>query len=162
MDSTYIPEVRSENIVIQEIPASENGPAELLVYDLSTNRAHCLNETAALIWKHCNGNNTVGEIAGNLSGSGSEDLVWLGIDQLNKEDLLVEKYKRDTDVPSRREIIKKVGIASIIALPIISSLAAPTSVMAAASCICVAPVDCMTQTTCPSTTNCAATGICTP
>lgn len=160
MENTYVPTARSENIVVQEMPASENGPAELLVYDLSNNRAHCLNETAATIWKQCDGKSTVADIAGNLVGS--EDLVWLGIDQLNKEDLLVEGYKPASNQPNRREIIKKVGIASVIAIPIVSSLAAPSSVMAAGSCNCVVPTDCAPQVTCPSTTNCAATGICTP
>ena len=28
-------------------------PNEVLVYDLERHRAHCLNQTAALIWKHC-------------------------------------------------------------------------------------------------------------
>lgn len=153
MVNTYIPTARSENIVVQEMPATENGPAELLVYDLTNNRAHCLNETAAMIWKQCDGVSTVEEIAKNLSGTGSEDLVWLGIDQLSKENLLVNNRQLSSDKPNRREIIKKVGIASVIAIPIVSSLAAPSSVMAAVSCSCITNGDCGLQPGCPATCN---------
>lgn len=158
MENTYVPMARSENIVIQEMPASEKGPSELLVYDLTNNRAHCLNETAALIWKQCDGSSTVSEIASNLNSSGGADLVWLGIDQLSKENLLVESHKPASYKPNRREIIKKVGIASAIAIPIVSSLAAPSSVMAAASCTCVTSADCVAQPACVNT--CQPTGIC--
>lgn len=161
MQNIYVPTARSENIVIQQMPASENAPAELLVYDLTNNRAHCLNETAAAIWKKCDGKSTVEEIAKSFSES--EDLVWLGIDQLSKENLLVEEYQPVTDRPNRREIIKKVGIASVIAIPVVASLAAPSSVMAAASCSCTDNLSCAPQTSCPSTSNCNSTsGQCAP
>lgn len=162
MQNNYVPAARSENIVIQEMPPGEDGPAELLVYDLTNNRAHCLNETAATIWKNCDGTSTIKEIAQNFSGTESEDLVWLGIDQLSKENLLVEEYRPVTDRPNRREIIKKVGIASVIAIPVVASLAAPSSVMAAGSCSCTDNLSCAPQATCPSTANCNPSGQCAP
>ena len=38
-------------------------PDEVLVFDLETNKAHCLNQTAAFVWKACDGVNSVAEIA---------------------------------------------------------------------------------------------------
>jgi hypothetical protein len=46
--------------VIQELPD------ETLVYDLQRNRAHCLNRTAALVWRHCDGQATVADLARSL------------------------------------------------------------------------------------------------
>ena len=43
------PLARKEGLVIQELPV------EVLVYDLDRDKAHCLNETAAMVWRKCNG-----------------------------------------------------------------------------------------------------------
>jgi hypothetical protein len=42
---------------------------------------------------------------------------------------------------TRREVIKKIGLASVIALPLVASLAAPSSVLAVVSCPTVACTD---------------------
>jgi hypothetical protein len=155
MKKTQIPMARKEGLVIQEMPD------ELLVYDLETNKAHCLNETAYSVWKACDGKNTVADIAA-LFENGSEDLVWLAIDQLNENDLLEREYRLDLNGRTRRDLIKKVGLASVIALPVVASLTAPSSALAAASCACTTPTSCVTQPACPSTNNCAPTGVCSP
>jgi hypothetical protein len=54
------PLAREEGLVIQELPG------ELLIYDLNNHKAHCLNQTAAFIWKHCDGMTTVCEMAARL------------------------------------------------------------------------------------------------
>lgn len=157
MKKTQIPMARKDGLVVQEMPD------ELLVYDLDTNKAHCLNQTASSVWKACDGKTSIAEIADQFKGeNGSEDMVWLAIDQLQENDLLEKEYELDFNGRTRRDLIKKVGLASVIALPVVASLTAPSSALAAASCACVAPGDCATQSTCPSITNCAPTGICTP
>ncbi len=121
---------RKEGLVIQEMPD------EVLVFDLETNKAHCLNKTAAFVWKACDGKNSVADITklfGNKSGTSvPEDLVWLALDQLKKENLIENKDEIVVDYNgmSRREVIRKVGLASVVALPLISSLIAPTAVSA--------------------------------
>ena len=40
---------RHDELVVQELPD------EVLVYDLRKHKAHCLNQTAAFVWNHCNG-----------------------------------------------------------------------------------------------------------
>jgi hypothetical protein len=40
---------------------------EVLVYDLKRDKAHCLNQTAAAVWKLCDGQRTVAEIAALVS-----------------------------------------------------------------------------------------------
>ena len=60
MKSPQNPTARKEGLVIQELSD------EILVYDLNSNKAHCLNLTAAFIWKACNGKNSINEIVSNF------------------------------------------------------------------------------------------------
>jgi hypothetical protein len=147
-------------LVIQE--TSE----EVLVYDLNTNKAHCLNQTAAFVWKSCDGNNSIPQITRLFEKeSGTviqEDLIWLAIDQLSEKNLLEKEVTSNFAGRSRREVLKKIGLATVVALPIVASLTAPTSALASTSCACVVPGDCITQTACPSTVNCNGSGVCAP
>lgn len=52
-----IPVARKDRLVIEEVPG------ETLIYDLETHKAHSLNLTAALVWKHCDGEQTVEQVA---------------------------------------------------------------------------------------------------
>ena len=159
MNGSENPIARKDGLVIQEMPD------EVLVYDLNTDKAHCLNQTSAFVWKSCNGDNTINDIAElfeNHSGTEiNKDLIWLAIDQLSEKELLEEEISSNLSGQSRREVIKKLGLATVVALPLISSLAAPTSVLAAASCACTGMVDCL-GTSCPSTTNCNTNSVCAP
>src|ERR671934_1982561 len=80
---SIMPGAREEGLVIQELP-----PEETLVYDLTRHRAHCLNQTAALVWRHCDGRTTLAEIAARLQAelgiAADEELVWLALDRLAK------------------------------------------------------------------------------
>jgi len=159
MKSSQVPVARKEGLVIQEMPE------EVLVYDLDTNKAHCLNQTAAFVWKSCDGRNSVADITklvGDDSGNAvPEDLVWLAIDQLSEKNLLANNLKADFNGTTRREVIKKIGLAAVIGLPLVASLTAPTSVLAATSCTCPSgtDTDCTSQPGCPVTCN-TDTGVC--
>jgi hypothetical protein len=124
------PTSRQSDIVVQELKG------EILIYDLKINKAFCLNETSALVYELCDGNNSISDISKQLTKKlkqpVSEDLIWLAIDQLKQDNLLENSPEIETKFEglSRREVIRKVGIASMIALPVISSLIAPTAAMA--------------------------------
>ena len=130
------PVSRKANIVVQDYAG------EILIYDLTENKAFSLNETSALIWQLCAGDKTVSDIAANLSGKYnspiSEDFVWLALEQLKKDNLLenAEEVEADFGGLSRREVIRKVGVATLVVLPVISSLIAPTSIQAQSSVTC--------------------------
>jgi hypothetical protein len=160
MKSSQIPVARKEGLVVQETAE------EVLVYDLNSNKAHCLNQTAAFVWKSCNGDNSITEITKlfekQIGSAVQEDLIWLAIDQLNEKNLLAANVASNFAGRSRREVIKKIGLAAVVALPVVASLTAPTSALASTSCACVNPGACLTQTTCPSTVNCNGSGICAP
>jgi hypothetical protein len=124
------PTARKDNLVLQELDG------EILIYDLNKNRAFCLNETSSLVWQLCDGEKTVSEIAKAVSQKldtpATEDFVWLALDQLKEEELLENSREIIADFKdlSRREVIKKVGLGTMIALPIITGLIAPTAAMA--------------------------------
>lgn len=159
MNNSQYPLARTNGLVVQEVPN------EVLVFDMETNEAHCLNETAAMVWKYCDGKTSVPQIAeilGENKGSAiSDDLVWLAIDQLNEHKLLEKEVATKFAGQSRREVLRKIGVASMVALPIIASMAAPKSVLANVSCICQNPVpDCQDPVNCPTRTSCNGLGVC--
>lgn len=139
MNSGDNPLSRKDNIVIQEIDG------EILIYDLSRNKALCLNETSAMVWNLCDGKTSVAEMSRILTkkvkGNVSEDIVWLAVHQFQKDDLIEKSNQFTTpfDGMNRREIVKKIGFASMIALPIISAVLAPTAVSAQSTCGCSGP-----------------------
>lgn len=155
IDKTFIPKNRTKNIITQEIND------ETLVYNLKTNKAVCVNKTLATVWKLCDGNRNIQQIAKAVSNEFkkpvSDELIYLSLTLLADENLLVNKYGigKKIDGLSRRELIRKVGVTSMIALPLISSVVAPNAVDAqsntCANNVCFAAntdacVDCTGQT----------------
>lgn len=155
--STLIPTPRTADLVVQEVGD------ETMVYDLLTHKAHCLNKTAAHIWKTCDGELPVAVIAERMSKDlGAEvdqDFVMLAVTELNEKDLLTNDELQPR-MPNRREVLRKISVG-IVAAPVIFTLVAP-SAKAANSCACVNPGQCLTQTTCPNPSNCNGSGICAP
>ena len=154
------PMARRNGLVVQEMPD------EVLVYDLETNKAHCLNQSAARVWRACDGTSSVADIVREFEANGggkvTEDFVWLAIDQLSENGLLENELAPRFAGQSRRQALKTIGLASLVALPVISSLVAPQQALGSVSCGCTAPATCATLTACPSTTTCNANGVCAP
>ena len=126
-----IPEARRAGLVVQELSG------EVLVYDRERNKAHCLNSTAARVWGYCDGKRSVAQIAraieGEINAPVDEDVIWLGVEQLSKTHLLQEaaKLPEHKSGLSRREVMKRIGLAAAVALPVVTSIIAPTAAQAA-------------------------------
>jgi len=126
-----IPEARRVGLVVQELSG------EVLVYDRERNKAHCLNSTAARVWEYCDGKRSVAQIAraieGEINAPVDEDVIWLGVEQLSKTHLLQEgaKLPEHKSGLSRREVMKRIGLAAAVALPVVTSIMAPTAAQAA-------------------------------
>jgi hypothetical protein len=124
---------------------------ETLVFDSERNEAHCLNQTAALVWKHCDGKTTAVQAAQFLQSSLNvpvdADLIWLAVKQLECFDL-VEMTRKSPRV-SRRKLLFKYAPAAL-ALPAIMSITAPTPAQSASctlpnavqGCPCSSDADC--------------------
>jgi hypothetical protein len=149
-------------------------PNETLIYDLKIDKAYCLNQTSALVWSECDGTNTAADISRNISpklgAAVSEDIVWLALSQFKKDGLLDgnEQLVTPLDGLSRREIVKRVGFASVVALPIISAMVAPKAAWAQSACISPGPqTGCvpgngndLSPAGCPCTGNPECAGVC--
>lgn len=112
-------------------------PGEVLVYDLSSHSAHCLNETAAFVWNHCDGSTKPAKIAALMSKKWqkqvSEDVVWHALKHLRKANLLTEPqaWQADRMDSSRRAAVRKLALATAIAVPMVTSIVSPTAAAAA-------------------------------
>ena len=124
------PIARKSDLVVQK------SGSETLVYNLETNKAYCLNETSAAVWELCDGGRSVRalsvELSRRLNVGIKEDFIALAIEQLSNDGLLAEEIELSERLrgPSRRELIRKIGFASAVSLPIVSSLVAPKASMA--------------------------------
>jgi hypothetical protein len=130
---TPLPIARREGLIVEELPD------EVLVYDLNTDKAHCLNRTAALIWKNCDGKKTEGDIAAvlqrELKSPVPIQVVTLGLEDLAGFGLLKEVATGPRREPgrehlSRRRLIQNLGLTAALALPLIVSISAPAAAQA--------------------------------
>jgi hypothetical protein len=127
-----LPKARTENLLEQNLEK------ETLIYDLTVDKAFNLNETLTIVYKACGQNTAFGEL--RRKHKFTDDFIYLALDELKRKNLLADEYDSPFESTSRREVIKKIGLASMIALPIISSLVAPSAANAASgscSSICI-------------------------
>jgi Coenzyme PQQ synthesis protein D (PqqD)/Dickkopf N-terminal cysteine-rich region len=129
------PKARAEGVVVRELDE------EVLVYDLDTHRAVCLNGAAAAVWRLCDGRRTPDDIRRALGKTSDravpEEFVWLALEQLGRDGLLDARLPARPPTLaglSRREMIRRVGLAAAIALPAVAAIVAPTPADAA-SCL---------------------------
>ena len=130
LDNQKLPRARHEDLLVEEVAN------ETLIYDLQRHRAHCLNASAELIWKHCDGKTTVGEMKSILEkryhSEMDDDLIKYTIDKLAKANLLDEKASAMNLSAglSRRDLVKRIGLSAAILIPAVTSLVAPEAAQA--------------------------------
>lgn len=119
----------------QEVIVSHPGSGETVLYDAKTNKAHCLNATATFVWQQCDGTRTVRDIAQQFATEQQtavdESLVWLALKQLDQARLLEDRIATDqlADV-SRRAVLRNLGLAVAVTLPVVASMLVPEAVQA--------------------------------
>jgi hypothetical protein len=118
-----LPQARSSELVVNELGK------ELLIYDLKTNKAFQLNETSMIVFHACNGTTTFNEL--KRRHKFTDDLIRFALDELAAHDLLKAYDSNHFGSLSRREIVRKVGLATMIALPVIAGITAPAAAAAA-------------------------------
>ncbi len=151
MKKDFAPKSRKDNLVVQELDG------EVLIYDLQNDKALCLNLTSALVWQACDGHKSIAEISDwvgeKLNTANNEDLVWLALDQLKKEKLIENgaEITNQFEGMSRREVVRKIGLSSLIAIPVVASLVAPVAAQTSSICGMLSTVTACTN---PGPTNC--------
>jgi len=95
---------------------AENLPEEVVVYDKTNDKVHCLNKTAAAVWEHSDGTKTVDELTlavGARSGAPADRQVVLqALDKLEEAGLMEAGVVREAGPQSRREAVGKMVMAS--------------------------------------------------
>ncbi len=119
-----LPLARTEEILVQDIAE------ETLAYDLKTNQVYCLNQAAGVVYRACVANASFEEL--KLEHKFTDEIIFLALDQLKRANLLAvdSNYSSPLIGMSRREVIKRFGLVSIAALPLITSIIAPSSAAA--------------------------------
>jgi len=127
-----MPQARRSGLIIQEVDS------EILIYDQDTNKAHCLNQTAAKVWKYCDGETTLADackaLSSDLESPVEEKLVWYAVDQFSKDNLLEKEIEPPAFIiagMNRRQMVRTLGLAAVVAVPLVTSIVAPTPVQAA-------------------------------
>jgi hypothetical protein len=113
-----IPSARYEGLVSSDLGA------ETLVYDLERHAVHHLNEVSATVWRQCDGQRTLVELAGACDLK--TETVQLALGKLASANLLAGDLPVGMRVPgqSRRALLKKAAIAGV-AVPLVASVTAP-------------------------------------
>jgi len=123
---TKVPKARKDQLIVKEVKG------EVLVYDLKSNKALCLNDTAARVWKNCDGRNNVSDIAKRLETDlktpVDDRVVWLALDQLEKSNLMHGLVTRPNGFSrmSRRDLIR-TGVVAAMAVPLVMAISAPNA-----------------------------------
>lgn len=113
------PAARTDDLVVESLDG------EVLVYDLGSDRAHCLDPIAAAVWRACDGKRSVVEIA--RLANVDEPAAWAALRSLDRAQLLREPLPRRK--PTRRQ-----ALAAAAAVPLVVSISTPAAAQAA-SCI---------------------------
>jgi hypothetical protein len=138
------PRARRGGLVVRDLPE------ETVVYDRDSHQAHCLNRTAALVFRSADGRRTVGDLARLLAAETGarvdHDVVRATLDRLREASLL--EAGADNPGPSvvapagtapangsRREMLRRVGLGTVALLPVVTSILVPTPAEAANTCI---------------------------
>ena len=129
---------------------------ELLVYDLERHRAHRLNRVAAGVWRQCDGSRDAERIAAELrTGDGvpvTQGAVEYALGELARARLLTGPVARVG--LTRREVVRRLGTAAAVALPLVTTIVAPTAAAAQSeeTCILSANQACAVDSDCPPCT----------
>ncbi|HEY9713819.1 MAG TPA: PqqD family protein [Chroococcales cyanobacterium] len=119
------PKARQDDILAHDVGN------EVVIYDLKSDQAYCLNKVAAKVWKNCDGQTPLSEIATKLEEvgvPGEQVGVSCVLDQL-AEARLIEGNGKNGAV-TRREVLSRMGVAAAAVLASVTALNVPTAAAA--------------------------------
>jgi hypothetical protein len=123
------PSVRRDGLVVRDLPD------ETLVYDRRRHEAHCLNRTAAAVFHAADGTRSVEEIAASLDAgdpAARQAAVRLALRELERAGLI---DIAPAEGPTRRELLRRIGMGAAFLLPAVVSVLAPTPAEAVVTCV---------------------------
>jgi hypothetical protein len=109
-----LPLARRTGLIVEQLPT------ETLVYDSDRDKAMCLNQAAASVWKYCDGKTTPARMARliekELQITGGDEVVSLALERLEKAHLLAGKAPVHLPGMSRREMVGRLATVPVIAM----------------------------------------------
>jgi peptide-methionine (S)-S-oxide reductase len=122
------PKARRDRLFVQNVGD------EIVVYDQETRKAHRLNPTAALVWRSCDGQTYVTDIArslrSKLGAAADENLVRIALGRLEAVRLLETGIGVSLDevAEGRRAFLRKGAAAGAVSLllPVVATLPRPS------------------------------------
>ncbi len=156
-ESAKLPRAQKDGILATDIGD------EMVLYDRREHRGHCLNPSAAIVWRHLDGETSMTDMVSylrkELDPAAGEETVWLAVSELEKAQLL----ETPLDPPnaaslSRRSLLHRMGAAAgaaTVLIPVISTVVAPPAYAQ------VSGSSCSTRDTC-QTFSCAGGCACVP
>ena len=130
IERTHKFSARQDGVVVEDLAG------ELLIYDRSTDVAHCLSEVAAVAWRSCEGRATVAEIADQIVANGlasSHDeaivLADAAVAELGEKGLLEEATGFTSERVPRRQALRRIAGVGMAAAtgPLVFSAAVPNA-----------------------------------
>jgi DNA-binding transcriptional ArsR family regulator len=131
-DHGALPRAREDGLLEETIGE------ELLLYDQDSHTAHCLSPIAACVWRHCDGEHDVTQLA-QVAGA-AESSVGEALHELRERELVDAEPEPELVLSegvsgvSRREAIVRVARYGAAAAPFIVSAAVATPAMASSGC----------------------------
>ena len=111
---------------------------ELLLFDEETSTAHCLNGIAGEMWMACERESSASEVTELLHPRWpdiEEEVVAASLSKLAAAGLLEGTTVQENISTGRRQLIRKLGFAAAVALPIVvTSVLIPPAAAAASPC----------------------------
>lgn len=122
------PRARTNRLVSRELGE------ELLVYDLERHKAYCLNQVAMQVFRHCDGETRIPDMARRIGKAlgmpVGEQAVRLGLERLERAHLLDGPVGQIRPTTSRREMLRTLGRAAVVVVPLVTAITVPTSAQA--------------------------------
>jgi hypothetical protein len=126
------PIARQKQLLVEQIGD------DVVIFDQERKRAHRLNKTSAIVWRHCDGNRAIEDLTmvlkQELNDAADENLVLLSLSQLEAAHLLEQPVKLTSQQArtSRREFVRKIGAVGVVSLllPVITTMMVPTPAQA--------------------------------
>jgi len=161
------PAARRTGLVVRDLPG------EMIVYDLDRHQAHCLNRTAASVFRGADGTRSLDDLSA-LLGDGFDRAERMAVVRMALG-LLGEAQLLEAGAPSgpasdlsRRSALRRAGLGVALLLPAVASIVAPTPAEAAVTCVtnCASqlsgtPCNCPLSNTAPPCDNvCFGDGTC--
>ena len=152
-----LPRARRTGLIVQMVDG------ETLVYDTQRDKVHCLNASAAEIFRLCDGRTTragIAHAAGKRLGVETDErVVTLALHRLGRARLLEAPIPESASL-SRRDVARRLGLVGIASslLPTVTSVLAPVPA-AAQSCVprggcCSARSQCCNDLPCTGSSSC--------